>query len=61
MHPLDELVHRREVVSVEHVFEELYRHLSIGLRLECVSFCNEFSLEFAIVLDDPIVDNDPSA
>lgn len=48
------------MISIIEVFEELYGDLRISLRVERISFFDEFSLELCIILDDPIMNHDKS-
>ena len=50
----------REKIAIEERFEEFRDDFGIRLTIEFVSFYHEFSLEFMIVLDDPIVDDKKS-
>ena len=50
----------REKIAIEERFEEFRDDFGIRLTIEFVSFYHEFSLEFMMVLDDPIVDDKKS-
>ena len=60
MHSCHDFLHRREMVTIEEIFEELHRHLCIGLRVESISFLYEFRLYLRIILDDTVMDDDES-
>lgn len=60
MDACDELFERRDMISIIYVLEELRDYLSISLRVESASLLDEFGLQFAVVLDDTIMDDDES-